>query len=331
MKNKVLLIGTGSIARRHLKNILKIDKTSKISVYSKDEMRARKFVKEFKYKINVIKNLFKKNNFSHIVIASSTNTHNKYLKLFADKSKNIYCEKPIPYDKDFNFINTKKFLKSYSSQIKIGYQLRHNPAIKFIKKELKKRVNKKLFLIKLFCGQNLKDWRKNSNYKKLFSAGNKNYGSVYWELSHEIDLVNYIIGRPNLVYSNHKNTNNLKIEVNDLSNTILNFKNKSISCSISLEMISPILYRKLIIVTLSNYYELDLVKNIVIKKNKKKTQSFKFKSDRNKMFEDYMSNFLSNKKYSASFPFSNLQDGINTTKIIKAMESSNKFGQIIKI
>ena len=49
------------------------------------------------------------------------------------------------------------------------------------------------------------------------------------------------------------------------------------------------------------------------------------------MFEDYMSNFLSNKKYSASFPFSNLQDGINTTKIIKAMESSNKFGQIIKI
>ena len=60
MKNKILLIGTGSIARRHLKNILKIDKTSEISVYSKDEMRARKFVKEFEYKINVIKNLFKK-------------------------------------------------------------------------------------------------------------------------------------------------------------------------------------------------------------------------------------------------------------------------------
>ena len=183
----------------------------------------------------------------------------------------------------------------------------------------------------MFCGQNLKNWRKNSNYKILFSAGNKNYGSVYWELSHEIDLINFIIGKPSLVYSDHKNTNYLKIKVNDLSNTILNFKNRPISCSISLEMISPILYRKLIIVTLSNYYELDLIKNIVTKKNKKKSQSFKFKSDRNKMFKDYMRNFLNNKRYSELFPFSNLQDGIDTTKIIKAMERSNKFGQKIKL
>lgn len=331
MKNKVLLIGTGSIAERHLKNIFKINRSADISIYSKNENRAKKFVKKFKQSIRITKNLFKTNNFTHIIIASSTNTHNKYIKLLAAKSKNIYCEKPIPYDKDFKFLNTKKFLNKYNFQIKIGYQFRHNPAIKFIHKELKKRENKKLFLIKFLCGQNLKDWRKNSNYKNLFSAGQKKYGSVYWELSHEIDLVNFIVGKPNLVFSNHQNTNFLKIKVDDLSNTILNFKKKNISCSISLEMISPILYRKLIIVTLSNYYELDLVKNIVIKKNKKRTQFFKFKAERNEMFKNYMKSFLNNHKYSSSFPFSNLQDGINATKIIKKMERSNYLGKALKL
>ena len=42
MKNKVLLIGTGSIAERHLKNIFKINRSADISIYSKNENRAKK-------------------------------------------------------------------------------------------------------------------------------------------------------------------------------------------------------------------------------------------------------------------------------------------------
>ena len=41
--------------------------------------------------------------------------------------------------------------------------------------------------------------------------------------------------------------------------------------------------------TTNNYYELDLVKNIVIKKNKK-TFKYIFKKDRNQMFVDYKIN-----------------------------------------
>ena len=69
MKNKVLLIGTGSIAERHLKNIVKIDRSADISVYSKNENRAEKFVRKFKQNIRIIKKLLKTNNFTHIVIA----------------------------------------------------------------------------------------------------------------------------------------------------------------------------------------------------------------------------------------------------------------------
>ena len=38
--------------------------------------------------------------------------------------------------------------------------------------------------------------RKDGNFSKLYSAGSSKYGSVYWELSHEIDLLNYLVGKP---------------------------------------------------------------------------------------------------------------------------------------
>ena len=94
------------------------------------------------------------------------------------------------------------------------------------------------------------------------------------------------------------------------------------SCSISLEMLSPILYRKLIVVTKSNYFEADLINNF----NKKNKKLFlkKFHIPRNLMFIEFMKKFLQNKKYSDSFPFSRLKDALIVTKIIKTMINSNK-------
>ena len=59
------------------------------------------------------------------------------------------------------------------------------------------------------------------------------------------------------------------MNVHDISKHNFNYGKKRLSCSISLEMLSPILYRKLIVVTKSNYFEADLINNFIIKKNKK--------------------------------------------------------------
>ena len=48
MGNNILVIGTGSIANRHVENILKIDKSSTIDVLSRDYHRSNIFCKKFK-------------------------------------------------------------------------------------------------------------------------------------------------------------------------------------------------------------------------------------------------------------------------------------------
>ena len=260
MKKKVLIIGTGSIAKRHIENILKLKQKIDLSIFSNNESRAKVFIRKLKSKkIYIVKKKYiNKIKFSHVIIASKTIEHNKYINFFFKNCENIYCEKPLPIDKYTKLLMSLSKKRKINEKIKIGYQFRFNPAIQYLKKELKKKENKNTYLIKFSCGQNLKDWRNKLNYKKLHSAGNNYYGSVNWELSHELDILQFIFDKPNKIFSKFTKTNYLKINTTDLSTTTLKFKNKKTNCVVALEMLSPVLYRKLIVVSLNNYYEIDL-------------------------------------------------------------------------
>jgi len=330
---KILVIGTGSIAERHIENILKLNQEININVFSQNKNRAKNFIKKFKNKnITLISNLYlKKKDYTHVIIASQTLSHNKYIFYFNKNCKNIYCEKPLPTDRYTKSLINFSQKKEINEKIKIGFQFRFNPAIQFIKKELRKKENKDVYLINFSCGQNLKEWRKNKNYKKLISAGNNYYGSVIWELCHDIDTLKYIYREPNKVFSKITNSKYLKINTGDISISTLKFRNSNTNCIISLEMLSPISYKKLTVISLKNCYEVDLITNTVVKKNKNKSFKYSFKSNRNLMFKDLIKNFINNKKKSENFDYATLKDGISVSKIISKMYESNRKNKFISI
>ena len=78
-------------------------------------------------------------NYSHIVIASNTASHNMYLKKFILKKNNIYCEKPLPDDKYLETLKKLVKQKNLSNKVKFGYQFRFNYLVKFLKGELSKK------------------------------------------------------------------------------------------------------------------------------------------------------------------------------------------------
>lgn len=328
---KILIIGTGSIAKRHILNILSLKKNINIFIYSKNTTRGKNFVNNFKKKniYLISKNKIDKINFSHVIISSSTSSHNFYLLKFIKKNLNIYCEKPLPLDKHFTKLKSLAKNKKINEKVKIGFQFRFNPALEYLKKELKKRENKKIYLIQSNCGQNLKDWRNDKNYKKFYSAGKNFYSGVVWELCHDFDIMNYLLSIPNKVVAIHNRTGNLNIDVNDISSFLFKFKKRRVSCNISLEMLSPILYRKLTLATMNNLYEIDLVKNIVLKKNKFKIEKINFNKNRNTMFKKYMYFFLKNKIKSKKFDFATLKDGLNVTSVIRNTIKPAKLKNII--
>ena len=148
----------------------------------------------------------KKLNIDYIIISSETSKHFYYLNYFEKNLKNklILVEKPLfEKYKKFRIINNKVF---------VGYNMRFNPIISFIKKIINKE---KFWSINIMCGSYLPMWRKNIDYKKSSSAKRKSGGGVLLDLSHELDYIQWLFGKIKLDYVYINKLSDLKISTED--------------------------------------------------------------------------------------------------------------------
>ena len=63
----------------------------------------------------------------------------------------------------------------------------------------------------------LPSWRKNIDYKKSYSSDYRKGGGVTNDLSHEIDLANYLVGIDKFKIAVKSKISNLKIKADDFS------------------------------------------------------------------------------------------------------------------
>ena len=108
----------------------------------------------------------------------------EYLSKKNCKNKFVLVEKPL-FSKP-NKINIKK------NKYYVGYNLRFNPIINFLKKKIK---SKKIWSVNIFCGSYLPNWRNNIDYRKSSSAKKHLGGGVLLDLSHELDYVQWLFGK----------------------------------------------------------------------------------------------------------------------------------------
>lgn len=182
MKKKILIIGFGSIGRKHYAIL---SKKNDVFVITKQNIKNKNFLS-----FNKIKSF----NFDYIIICNETykhlNTLLKVKKYF--KNTKILIEKPI-----FNKIPSKKIS---NKNIFVGYNFRFHDQILFLRNYIK---NKKILDISIKCGYDLKKWR-SRDYKKTYSASKAKGGGVLLDLSHEIDYAYWIFGKLKVIKSSKK-------------------------------------------------------------------------------------------------------------------------------
>lgn len=259
-KKNVLIIGYGSIGRRHAEILKKNKIIDKIYIFTSQNCNTYE-------KISNLSEI-KKLDLSLIIICSRTIDHFKHLKYITDnvKNKTILVEKPL-----FNKI--KKINLKNKNKIFTGYNLRLHPVIQFTKKYLK---NKKVFFAGIYCHSYLPNWRENQRYHKSNTAIKKYGGGVLLELSHEIDYLQWLFNK--IIKINSVSTNrisNLKIDVEDYA--VITGETKKINFLLDLNFFSKIYQRCVIIYGYDFTMKCDLIKNkiFIIKKNKKKIINFK--------------------------------------------------------
>ncbi len=199
MSLSAIVIGYGSIGKRHAKILQSINEISDIYVLSNQMDLPFKSISSLEETFEI--------NPDYLVIASPTTYHYKHLKFIENnfKGKKILVEKPL--------FNSFKELKIVNNDVYVGYNLRFHPIITKIKKLIEDR---KLWNINVLCGSYLPEWRPGRDYRNTTSAKKDLGGGVLLDLSHEFDYVQWLAGRLNLKYAINEKVSNLEIESNDL-------------------------------------------------------------------------------------------------------------------
>lgn len=267
---KVLLVGYGSIGKRHYEVLSKLPQVDSVDLVTKQNIDD----KTCYITLAIVEDI---NKYDYFVIASETNKHYEQLKYLEKNVKNkiILCEKPL--------FESKQNLEIKNNKLFLGYVLRFHPLLEKLKEFVKKE---KIILVNAKCGQYLPSWRPNTDYKNCYSAKKEEGGGVLLDLSHEIDYVQWLCGQINEIKSYQVKVSDLEINSDDLT-MLIGKTNKDILVNISIDYISKNTHRRLLIETFEHTYELDFISNKLVKKNKAGLEDmYSFSNlERNYMFE----------------------------------------------
>jgi len=216
MRREVLLIGYGSAGKRHVRNLLDLGITPYVLTRYPDKTTA-----VFLNDIHLIQD----KNIEYCIISSPTGRHLDDLKnclKHLSKLKNVLIEKPLEcsYSRGKRL---KEVARRHKLEVSIAYNLRFIKAFNLIAKFLKEK-KKKINIVEVVAGQDLREWRSNRDIRQSYSAHRELGGGVDLDLSHEIDYILWLFGykfKQRLMYRNK--ISNLNINSPDIFKLVLDY------------------------------------------------------------------------------------------------------------
>lgn len=216
---KALFIGVGSIGKRHIKDFY--NECQKNGIIPEIYTLRRKIsdLGELNNYITAqITEIGNDDKYDVVFITNPTNLHYNALLQCKGKTKYYYIEKPIFENPDYDIAT----LDINSENSYVACPMRHTLTYKTLKEIVKIH---KVFSVRIICSSYLPEWRKNTDYRKNYSAIKEMGGGVTLDLIHEIDYVVDLFGEPEEVYNFRGKYSDLEITSDDLSAYIMKFPN----------------------------------------------------------------------------------------------------------
>jgi len=326
--NKILIIGCGSIGRRHIRALISLGERN-IAAYRTGKGQLKELDDDIKDFVQIFKEETEAFawNPSHVLICNPTKFHTEYLAKSMSAEAKVFVEKPIADD----FSEIKK-LPFSMTEIKncngvVGFNLRHHSLFSKIKRLLTAKKYGSVISARLMVGHYLPFWHPYEDYRKSYAASRELGGGALRTLCHEIDLAQYFFGRIQKVYAKIVNLNLKEIDVDDMSDIMA----QSVFCKqilIHMDFLQPMPVRKGEILFEDGLLEYDYFSGKCFFTDYSKNirnDIFSVKEDYDQQYVVQMQHYLArNSNISCT-----LEEGVEVMKIISACEESNKTGRTI--
>jgi predicted dehydrogenase len=307
---RIVVIGAGSIGRRYVDNLVRLG-YKQIYVLR----QTRKVITNLNQAVNIVTNwedIIKLKPFAAF-ICNPTSMHIDSAIRLAKAGVHILVEKPLSHSLE-RITELKEILIFQKVYLHVGYMMRHHPAFIDLNSLSQDQAFGKLISIQSKWGEYLPDWHPWEDYRTSYAAKKELGGGVSLTLSHEIDLINWLVrSRVEKWFVLKNYSSNLEVDVESGAEIILKFKN-GITANIHLNFYEKCKERFIKLVYENVTVLIDFVENSMTIKNVGKKINYS-EYDRNDLFISQINFFMMKIK---TFKKKDVLENINESlKIIK--------------
>lgn len=222
---KILVIGCGSIGKRHISN-LKNFGVENILAQDIDKQRCAEIEEEFGIKVyEELSDCFQ-TRVNAAVIAVPNSFHVPIATECAKHKCHLFIEKPLSHNLD-GLEELKQLITQYSLKVMVGYNWRYHPIFFKMKEIIDSGILGKIFGARIVSGQYLPDWHPWEDYKKNYSA-RKDLGGGILNDAHELDYITWLLGGIKRATCYFGKVGLLEIETEDIASILLELETGAI-------------------------------------------------------------------------------------------------------
>jgi predicted dehydrogenase len=212
---KALVVGGGSIGRRHLRN-LKTLGAEHLGLVETDASRRQAVADELS--IVGFSRLQDGLNWTpdFVVVATPTHLHAEQTSEIVRAGLPVFVEKPLSHT-EAGLSEIARLVESNKIVSLVGCNMRFHPGPVKVKQLLDERRLGKILFARIHAGSYLPDWRPNRDYRCNYSARVETGGGCILDCIHEIDLARWYLGEVASVFCSAGHLSSLEIETEDVA------------------------------------------------------------------------------------------------------------------
>lgn len=211
---RVLVVGLGSIARKHIEALGIVRPDAQIYALRHNPQSTKVDGVTNIYTIDEAAEL----KFDFAIISNPTSKHRQTIEWLSELGIPLFIEKPL-----FDQLSSPPKVNSLTY---VACNLRFCECLEWVKQNIEgRRINE----VNAYCGSYLPEWRPDVDWRKIYSANKELGGGVHIDLIHEIDYIYWIFGAPISTSKVFRTASSLEISAFDYANYCLIYSNFAVS------------------------------------------------------------------------------------------------------
>jgi len=215
-----LIVGSGSIARRHLANLRMLRPKSRIVVLRRQQSESAEVLGADRV-VTTLEEAIRECPKTAIV-ANPAPFHVPVAQILAEAGCHLLVEKPVS-DRMDGLATLIETCASRKVTLMVGYNLRYCPSLQVMARMVAEGAVGRIQYVSAEIGQYLPDWRPTSDYRIGVTAQARLGGGALLELSHEIDIALWLGGGVASLTASLDRVSDLEIDTEDCADILINF------------------------------------------------------------------------------------------------------------